>query len=220
MRCRQAAAIVLASLFVFEGIAQAGSDISASASAIVMPGGPRSGTNGKVFLNAQGRKTTADGKYASFGVIEFQAPKDAKVAKVKGLTITLVESIPSFARRGPIKFYLTTDTKTSLEPAEPPAKPALKFDTSSPDGLGDQLKPRFLLGSSQFVKDETGHADTYLLTIDGDAEAYLRGQCNSGGEIRLIVVPDSDDVAATYFGAGERNAANRPKLTMDSEPAS
>jgi hypothetical protein len=198
--------------------AQAASDTPAFASATVMPVGPRSGDPGKIYLNAQGKKSTPDGKFASFGVIDFHAPAGPQAGKIKGLTLTLVQSIPAFAKNGKVKLYLTTDTKTAIAAVEAPAAPALKFDAASDDGLGDQLKTRYPVGSGTFTKDANGHIDTFPLTLNADAEAYLRGQLEKGGDIRLIIAPDGDDVAATYFGAGNQTPSNRPKLTIEFAP--
>jgi hypothetical protein len=199
-------------------VASAGSDTTAASSAIVMPGGPRSGTNGKNYLNAQGKKTSPDGQYASFGVIDFTVPSDlGQVTKIKGLTLSLTESIPAFAHDGAVKFYLTTDTRTDTSAPEAKAAPALKFDASTSDGLGNQLTPRYPAGSGTFTKKKTGEVDTFSLRVEGEGEMYLRGELNRKGKIRILMVPDSDDVAATYFGAGNSSASNRPKLTIDAE---
>jgi hypothetical protein len=203
-------------LAVLSGSAQAGSETTAFASAIVMPAGPRNGDPGKIYMNAQGKKSTADGKYASFGVMDFHAPAGlSAVTKIKGLTLTLVQSVPAFAKNGKVKFYLSSDTKTDIATAEPPA---VKFDPAGDDGLGGQLKTRYAVGSGTFTKDMNGHIDTFALTLNGEAEAYLRGQLKNGGDIRLIMAPDSDDVAATYCGAATKEASNRPKLTIDVSP--
>jgi hypothetical protein len=199
-------------------VASAGSDTTAVSSAIVMPGGPRSGANGKNYLNAQGKKTSPDGQYASFGVIDFTVPADlGQVTKVKGLTLTLTQSVPAFAHDGGVKFYLTTDTRTDTNAPAPKATPTLKFDTSTPDGLGNQLTPRYPAGSGKFTKKMTGELDTFSLRVEGEGEMYLRGELNRKGKIRILMVPDSDDVAATYFGAGNSSPSNRPKLAIDAE---
>jgi hypothetical protein len=35
----------------------------------------------------------------------------------------------------------------------------------------------------------------------------------------IVVVPDDEDVAATYFGAGGEPETNRPRLVISPEPA-
>jgi hypothetical protein len=220
MSRRKVAQCVCAVLLVVAApSARAGTDTRAFASAIVMPNGPRSGEPGKIYLNAQGKKSSSDGRYASFGVIDFHAPAElAQAGKIKGLTLSLVQSIPSFAKSGKVKFYLSTDTKTDIAAPAEGTTPALKFDMGSDDGLADQLKPRYTLGSGTFTKETNGHVDTFTLTLSDEAEAYLRSQLQKGANIRLIVAPDSDDVAATYCGASNATVTNRPKLSIDVGP--
>src|SRR5947209_4854983 len=147
--------------------------------------------------------------YASFGVLDFHPAKPEKpVASIKGVTVTLVQSVARFTKDGAIRLYLATDTTTSLEPKVSP----LKFDAKTPGGVGPLLKTLLPLGSATFTKRTTGEADTITLTLTQEANvaAYLRGQVNRGGTIRLVVVPADDDVAATYFGAGSEPASRRP----------
>jgi hypothetical protein len=114
---------------------------------------------------------------------------------------------------------LSADTETDVTPHEAPASPALKFDDSAADGLGNQLKPRYAVGSGSFTKEATGKVDRFTLTLDDDARAFVKGQMDKGGTIRLIVSPDSDDVAATYAGAAHPTMASRPILAIDAELA-
>ena len=75
--------------------------------------------------------------------------------------------------------------------------------------LGNQLSPRYPAGSGTFTKKKTGEVDTFSLRVEGEGEMYLRGELNRKGKIRILMVPDSDDVAATYFGAGNSSPSNR-----------
>jgi hypothetical protein len=43
---------------------------------------------------------------------------------------------------------------------------------------------------------------------------YLRGQLKAGGMILIVVVPDDEEVAATYFEAGSEPEGNRPRLAI------
>ena len=45
--------------------------ISASNNATIQPGGPRAGTNGKIFFNMEG---SSNGSFSDFGVVDFQTP--------------------------------------------------------------------------------------------------------------------------------------------------
>jgi hypothetical protein len=196
--------------------AAAGDEVTAVKSVMVQKTGPRGGDNASKYFNVQGKQSGGDGKFACFGVLEFAAPKAGPRAEApKGMTLTLVQSLPRFAKDGKVRFYLTTDTRSELEPADGPAGRALKFDEAAADGLGNQLPPRHALGSGTFRKAETGHADSFSLALDDAARAYVKGQVDKGGTIRLIVVPDDDEVAATYSGAGAPTPASRPKLALE-----
>jgi hypothetical protein len=199
-------ALVFALAVAWGTAARAGSDVVASKTYTVQPGGPRGGEAGAEYLNIEGK---ANGKYASFGVLAFPAPKPGPATvRVKGLTLTLVQSIPRFAKDGKVRFYLTAA-------ADDPS--GLKFDEKSADGLGGQLKDRHPLGAGAFKKVETGHVDTFTLTLDDATRGLLQTRLKDGGEIRLLIVPDDEQVAATYFGAGAEEGTRRPRLTLDGE---
>ena len=132
--------------------------------------GPRAGDNGTKYFNVQGKRSGERGKYAAFGVLEFIAPNsDVKHdTQVKGMTLTLVQSVPGFAKDGKIRFYLTTDTKTALASAQADAASTstLKFDDTAADSVGAALQTRYAIGAGAFKKHETGHTDSFTLTLD------------------------------------------------------
>jgi hypothetical protein len=41
-----------------------------------------------------------------------------------------------------------------------------------------------------------------------------------GGTILIVAVPEEEQIAATYFGAGAYSEENRPRLSIEGEPAS
>jgi hypothetical protein len=178
---------------------QAGVEIVASKSLTVQPDGPRSGDPGTKYFNIQGKDNQ---KYASFGVLVFEIPKEIRDKKVKDVTLTMVQSIPKFAKDGAICFFLATDLD---------APENLKFDPNAPDGVGSQIKPLHALGSGKFKKIETGKTETLSINVDDT----VRERMEKGGKFFLIVVPADSTVAATYFGAGEAAKENRPRLTLD-----
>ena len=174
--------------------AWADGDALATKSQTVQPAGVRGGKPGEAYLNVEGRHNGEGGKYASFGVLEFPAPKLIGDGDKGGtLSLTLVQSIARFSKPGKLKFYLATgdfETKNA------------KFDMAGVDGLGDLVKAKSPLGSGEFKQQETGHADTFTLTLNEAAVGHLRARAAKGETISLILVPDDEDVAATYFGSG------------------
>jgi hypothetical protein len=178
-------------------------DAPARDNATVWPSGPRPGSAGKAFLNIEGRP---NGAFASFGVVDFNSGdlEAGQVSGVSSLTVTMVQTFAAFTSRGRMKFFVTTDTATSIQPDDPPA---VMFDLEDINGLGSQLSTRYELGPGLFIPVRTGYIDSFTFTIEpGSAlEAYLVAQINSGGTIRIVVAPEFDDVdlelvAGTYAG--------------------
>ena len=171
-------------------------DVKASQSLTIQPSGPRSGESGSKYLNVEGKEND---KYASFGVLVFDVPKEVQGRKLKGMTLVLAQSVPRFAKDGGIKFFLAPD----LDP-----KADLKFDPNAPDGVGGQIKSLHSLGSGNFKKVENGKTDSFSLALDDVA----REQLAKGGKLCLVIVPADASVAATYFGTDEKDKS--PKLTL------
>jgi hypothetical protein len=178
---------------------RAGVEMTATKSLIIQSGGPREGDAGSKYLNVEGK---GNEKYASFGVLIFELPKEVDGSRVKRMTLTLTQSIPQFARDGAIKFFLAPKLDASED---------LKFDPDTPDGVGSRIKPLHDLGSSAFKKVETGKTESFSLTVD-DA---VRERIGKGGKLFLVIVPADGGVAATYFGAGETDQQKRPRLTLE-----
>ena len=133
---------------------------------------------------------------------KFEIPKEIQDKKVKSVSLTLVQSIPKFAKDGAVRFFLALDLA---------AEEDLKFDPNAPDGVGNQNKPRHALGSGNFKKVETGKQESFSLTLDDAAQ----GQIAKGGKLCLVIVPADAAVAATYFGASEDAKDKSPRLTLD-----
>jgi hypothetical protein len=185
---------------------QAGPEATATRSLTIQPAGPRQGEAGSRYFNVEGARND---RYASFGVLVFQLPRGE--GDVEKLRLRLVQSIPRFAKDGKIRFLLAkprdqgTDTMAEL-----------KFDSKSPGGLGkDAFKAVHPLGSGTFTKVKTGQVDSFTLTPDQAGRTYLRDQVKAGGTILIVVVPDDEEVAATYFGAGSEPEGNRPRLSIE-----
>jgi hypothetical protein len=187
----------LAMLMVFP--AKAGIEVTASKSLTIQPGGPRSGENGSRYFNIEGKENE---KYASFGVLIFEIPKEVQDKQVKGVTLTLVQSVARFSKDGAIRFFLAPDLNDVGD---------LKFATNTSDGLGNRIMAFQAMGSGNFKKVETGKTDSFSLTVDDIA----RGRIAKGGNLCLVIVPADGAVAATYFGANESVKDKSPQLTLD-----
>jgi hypothetical protein len=179
--------------------ARAAEEVAASKSLTIQPGGPRSGDGGTKYFNIEGKDND---QYASFGVLVFEMPKKIDASKIKSVALILVQSIPSFAKDGEVKIFLAPE----LDPAAD-----LKFDSSADNGIGNQIKPLRELGAGTFKKVKTGETQSFRLKLDDTA----RERIVKGGRLCLIIAPADSSVAATYFGAGESDEHNRPKLTVD-----
>jgi hypothetical protein len=198
---------ILASSSVF---AHAADGIVASKSLTVQAAGPRQGSVGSNYFNVQGKNKE---KYAGFGLLVFPLPKGDGNADVKTLTVSLVQSIPGFSADGKVKFYLAH----ALD-AEPSSLEKLKYDPAAADGLAkDAFKSLQALGVGEFKKVETGKSDTFVLSLDDMARDELRSLLKTGGSLHIVVAPADDDVAATYFGAGNETEANRPRIKLAGE---
>jgi hypothetical protein len=127
------------------------------------------------------------------------------------MSLRLVQSIPRFAKDGKVRFFLAEPHDRGTDPL-----PGLKFDARSTSGVGrDAFKALHPLGSGTFTKVETGHADTFELKPDEAGQRYLRDRIKAGGTIWIVIAPEHEDVAATYFGAGSEPEANRPRLSIE-----
>ncbi len=199
--------------------------VLATNNATVQPGGLRNTPNGLRFFNVEG---SANNTFASFGVIDFQAPANTNVASISSLTLRLTQDNAGFTRNGGLRFFLTQDTTTNDVPgASGSTNTALTFQAaSSPNGIGNQLSPNFALGTGIFTQGTTGTngsgtVDTFTFNFAATSAlaTYLRNQINTRGDIRIIVAPDDANVAATYAGA--TNSSNPgPILSAVPEPTS
>lgn len=191
--------------------ADAGTEATATASAQIRPDGPRQGRSGMQYLTIQGKENGEGGRFATFCVLDFPAAGlDLDKGKVEQMTLTLTQSLTAYARDGKVKFYLTG----KLDAVTGPTARPFRFDLGSADGVGDQLDPRVGVGSGTFAKKETGRVDTFTLTIDEAARKLLDAQPRDGGTVRLVIVPDDPNVAATYYGWVTNEPAQKPRLAV------
>src|SRR5262245_44875358 len=171
---------VAASIFtLLDRPARAETEVVASQAVTIQPSGPRQGEAGKDYFNVEGKDNE---KFASFGVLVFELPKDVQAKELKGLTLKLVQTAPRFAKDGPIKLFLAPD----LDP-----RADLKFDASAADGVGKQIASLHTLGSAEFKSPEKGKTQTFKLEVN-DA---VRDRIAKGGKLCLVIVPADSKVA-------------------------
>jgi hypothetical protein len=180
--------------------------------ATVQPGGPRGGTNGKVFFNTEGANNT---QFASYAVADFNS-SDLMISGtptgINAVTITLTQANAAFTNSGSLNFYLAEDTTTSIQPADM----KVIYDATDPEGLNGQLAPVHFLGSGMFTQSDNGTQDTYSFVPDCTTAPYLLGVLNNGGAFRLVITPPDPAVAATYAGFSNPNPTlPGPTLTLD-----
>ncbi len=217
MRCRALLlALVLLLGTAWTALAQLNVGANASNNATIQPAGPRTGVNGKRFFNIEGNNFAS---FASFGVVDFNATDfglSQRVSDVTGITLKLYDAPASFSADGRVRFWLSEDTTTDIEPGTSP----LRWDANAlPDGVGTQLSPLHLLGEGIYTKGTAGNEFAYTLSLSASAKAYLINQINTGGKIRLLVTPAEDTVAATYAGYTHATIpVPRLELTVVTQP--
>lgn len=202
--------------FVSTSFAVDSNSLEAFDNATVQPGGPRSGTAGKNFFNVEG---IGLGTFASYGVIDFDGSAlsfSEAITGVTALRIDLTQSNAAFTANGSLKFWLTSDITTDIQPGTS----ALILDASTPYGIaaGD-LEPLFELGTGAFVQVSTGTVDSYTFNVSGAAADLLTTSVADGSTIRLVITQDAGDdtVAATWAGFSNASLAG-PTLTLTGEP--
>lgn len=194
---------------------------TAADNATVQPAGPRSGGNGKAFFNIEGSDNLSN--FASFGVMDFSAADfgiGSLVTDILSMTLDLYDAPAGFSAAGGIDFWVSEATVVDIQPGS-----ALHYEASDlPTGLAGQLNPIHSAGSGTYAPGTLGDLNSHSLTLDASAKAYVMGQLNGGGTVRLVVTPGDAGVAATFTGATHSNADFHPRLRLDvsvvPEPAS
>jgi hypothetical protein len=184
-------------------------EATATQSLTVQPAGPRQGEAGSRYFNIEGVKKE---RYASYGVLVFELPKgEDRAGAVEAMSLRLVQSNARFTQDGKVRYFLAEPPDGGTEPLA-----GLKFEAGSPGGVSKEaFKALHPLGSGTFMTVETGHADTLELKPDDAGKRYLRDRIKAGGMILLVAVPEDEEVAATYFGAGGEPKENRPRLSIE-----
>jgi hypothetical protein len=189
--------------------------LGATDNATVQGGGPRAGTNGKIFFDAEG---SSNGSFASFGVADFDysiVPPGhlLPAASIVDAQLWLTQDNAAFSIAGPISVYYTPNTAVSIQPGTSPL-----IDQTGKDGAASvdpALSPLILLGSGAFTNTSTGTFDKIPLSFTGDATTGFLNAFNNGATLRLILTADAPSTAATYIGV---NNGTDPLLIIDYVP--
>ena len=185
-------------------------EVAARDSAQIQGNGPRRGDEGRTYANIQG--TGSNPRFASYAIFDFPMPRGAN-GKDKDATVTLflTQSVTRFTRDGKLRLFLLDDAKSDLDALTQ----NLRFEPARvPDGLGNNLPKLIPVGTFDFLKGGMGDTDPIPLTLDDAGRKLVADRAASGGSLRVVIVPDIPHVAATYFGAGARDAENRPRLAI------
>ena len=134
--------------------AHAGEGVVASKSLTIQSAGPARVRGGSKYFNIQGKNKE---KFAGFGVLVFPFAKGDDKAEIKDLTITLVQSVPSFSGDGKIQFFLAQPAD-----ADPGSLEKLKYDPSRHSGSAKEPSSGSSAGTADFKKVETGKIDTFV----------------------------------------------------------
>lgn len=159
--------------------------VPATATATINAEGPRSGPSGTAFLNAEG---TGTGKYASFGILDFGKISAGKAKKLK---LSLAQSNARFSKDGPIKFAICDGSL---------AASALKFSSKGMQYGAEALHP-VRLGEGDFKIAKGQKQDAFVFPLTPAVSKILASSKN----VRIVVLPASATVAATYAGAGHKS---------------
>lgn len=181
-------------------------NVPTAANFTVQPNGPRPGASGTNFLNIEG---DGNGSFASFGVIDLdlsdviEAGVTAENAQEIGLE--LLQSNAGFSRNGPYSVYVA-----SAAAAQIPIDQNIVYQVGN---NSIDCVPASLSIDAAFIAKYPGvhySPDGSLLpdgTID-DVALYgpafataLLDAINSHEVLRLLIVPDQDDTAATFAGS-------------------
>ncbi|MFT3684219.1 MAG: GC-type dockerin domain-anchored protein [Phycisphaerales bacterium] len=155
---------------------------------------PALGANGKSYFNIEG-PGQADA-FESFGVLDygtdglglsFAKPFDGEVSDITAMSIDLTEGFPpsSWYRTGTLKFYVVTDTATSIQPGS-----TLHCIVGAEDQCGDQLGAKYLLGSGLYDVGWGNGAERHNLalnTVDPAGKQIIIDALNSGTPFRILV---------------------------------
>lgn len=187
-----------------------------SDNATVQAAGPRSGTNGKSYLNIEG---SVNGTSASFGVIDFYSgdfTMNGSAQTINSITLSAVGGGPvqSWYASGPLNVYLVDDAESSIQPGS-----TLIYDSTDPtgEGVNGQLGGMHLLGAINYSSAQslTGYTNFTLTGFDASTSALLASDLNNNDDIRIVITPGNANVGAGWEGQSGTPALIWPTLSIN-----
>lgn len=140
------------------------------------------------YFNVQG---SSHGRFASYGVLDFDLPVLPAADSLSESKLVLAQSLASFTTDGDVGVYLSRELAVS--------NPRYQAGKVGREAVGSAFGDLIKLSDYFFWADSDGYDDAIAL-FQGPAEAYLLSLLGSGGTLRLLVVPESASVAATWAG--------------------
>jgi hypothetical protein len=205
---------------------------TATGNATVQPAGPRTGANGTNFFNLEGSN---NGVNSSYGVLDIPLSNlnfGGTITSINSVTLNLTENNSAFTAPGHFSVYLTDNTTTTI--ANNGTSPAEIHSRKQRYGWNRYrragclpTRTRYIpfvpnnstpLGTFNFLSSGatgSGQVDSVPLTFTGAAATDLVNRLNSNSILRLVLTPDDLGTAATFTGATNAAASQRPMITID-----
>lgn len=193
--------------------------VNATGSLQVNVNGP--GTSSK-YLDVEGNASGANANsvpYETFGVLDFAnltAPKSG--ASISNVSLSITDSPFSATAPGTIDIYLASNTT---------ANTGLKYDTTTPNGIGSQLGTLYSLGAFQYTGQSTKTTPApnpatvynYSLALSSAAQFQFLNELNAG-TVRLALGADSSTptMVGSFAGAAGGGGTAFPTLSFTTAP--
>ena len=171
----------------------------------VRPSGPVTGGTGVNSLDVEG---TSNGSFASFGIIDINLAgvlsADEIASRVEDVRLTLVQDNESFTDDGPISVYVASSAAAAVN-----INSSIRYQSGRngidcvPSVLSDDAVRSCVFPSVHHTVNNVnlpdGSSDDVMLYGDAIRTA-LTVAMSEGGSVRLIVVPEHPQTAATFAG--------------------
>lgn len=155
-----------------------------------------SGAVDQAFFNVQGD----DDAFTVYSFTDFSSPGvSSAFTDLTSVSLELTQSNAFFSANGALEFFVASDTRAV--DLDDTARYITDGDNTGSEVVGSGFGTLYSLGTGTYTETATGDTDTFILTPDAAAEAFLISQINNGELIRIIATPGDLAVQATYSGA-------------------